>query len=506
MLRNIKNKLNLFFEALLLSKEEKKIISENILLKFDHNKKNLIFEIVPDYYYLIYYKKLFSQDPYKNYNKIGIWTLFLPTQKNANVPHYIIRRVYQKVYYFFLKIKWIKLFKTVGAVKFIDLTNSEFNFFKYKKFNSNKNLNRKKILKYSLGGIEVGDLVYDTYLRYRALPTLFVGDVFKNYLFFKAEKVLKNLEKINKKYCPVVYFTGYSSYLHHGLPVRYFLKKGVKVFSGKNNSQINKQLTKKDPRHVENYEDFVKHFAKIKNKNEILEFSKKKLNERFSGDDRKRLFYMKFNPYNKNYKIGKKLYYDLAKTKGVVFLQDFYDSPHDWGSMIFPDFYIWCIYTLNIIKKYKLPIAVKPHPNMFTFSKETPSLIERLKKRYDKIVWLDHTLSNKYLFKKIDFGISASGSILLELAYHNIVPISCGDHPGKYFDFTLAAKSIMQYKNLLINYRSIKKSINIKNLCAFNYMYYFHENTSINLNDDILIKKLRNKSLFNKKDLALTYD
>jgi chromosomal replication initiation ATPase DnaA len=31
--------------------------------------------------------------------------------------------------------------------------------------------------------------------------------------------------------------------------------------------------------------------------------------------------------------------------------------------LVFRDFYVWTIFTLNIIRKFKLRIAIKPHPN-----------------------------------------------------------------------------------------------------------------------------------------------
>ena len=46
----------------------------------------------------------------------------------------------------------------------------------------------------------------------------------------------------------------------------------------------------------------------------------------------------------------------LKNIDGVLFLQDFYDSPHDWGKLSFDDFYHWTIYTLILIKKYLMMI------------------------------------------------------------------------------------------------------------------------------------------------------
>mgnify|MGYP003328249024 CR=1 FL=1 len=44
---------------------------------------------------------------------------------------------------------------------------------------------------------------------------------------------------------------------------------------------------------------------------------------------------------------------NLKKIKGVLFLQDFFDAPAAWGQNVFDDYYLWTLYSLMIIKKYK---------------------------------------------------------------------------------------------------------------------------------------------------------
>jgi hypothetical protein len=67
----------------------------------------------------------------------------------------------------------------------------------------------------------------------------------------------------------------------------------------------------------------------------------------------KKIDYLSTDTYNgerENFKEIDK----LKNIDGVLFLQDFYDSPHDWGNLVFIDYYIWTIFTLNTIRKYKL--------------------------------------------------------------------------------------------------------------------------------------------------------
>jgi hypothetical protein len=238
-----------------------------------------------------------------------------------------------------------------------------------------------------------------------------------------------------------------------------------------------------------------------------LEFSKNDLFKRFSKKKKfkSHLSYLLIDTYNVK-KISNEEINKLRNIDGVLFLQDFYDSPHDWGNLVFNDYYIWTIFTLNIIRKYKLKIAIKPHPNSWYNSPDSIGLYERLKKRYRNIIWLNKDLPNKLIFKKIKFGISATGTVLFELAYHNIKAVSCGDHPGKDFNFTINAKSKDEYRSILLNIDQISKpSCSKKNLLIYNYIYFhFNMDAFKNVARKIELKKIDfNKSIslleFNKK-------
>jgi len=496
----------LLFYNLKLTILEKKIIKNCEFVKIDHNKKNIFFEIIPDYYYLCYYKALFSDSRFKRYNKIGIWTYFLPTNNNRNFFLFILQRIYQVFYYFFLKKKWIKLYKVIGFSKCINLTKSDF-FYKKNYLKKNKIKKKHNLLSLKYKNILIGDLIYDTYLRFRNYPTIDLKDEFLNYLIIKSYEINNDVNRLIKKYNPKIYFTGYTTYMHHGLPTRFFLSRNIKVYSGKNYVQLNQKLTKSYFSHHPNHKNFMSSFEKLNDKKKIIQFSKKNIAIKYNSNNKNIPNYLKLNPYKPNQKLEKIFLNKLKNIQGVLFLQSFQDAPHSWGKMIFPDFYTWCIFTLNLIKKHKLPIAVKPHPNQkfFIESMKMPNLITRLKKRYKDLVWLDERLNNKFIFKFIKYGISASGSILFELALFNKIAISCGDHPGRYFNFTIEAKNQSDYKKLLTKpIKQLKKKTDLQSLYIFNYMYYIHSRSSITIKNKNLEKFLLIQRPFKIDDLIYT--
>ena len=97
--------------------------------------------------------------------------------------------------------------------------------------------------------IKIGDLIYDYYLRYYLKATFDVSNIFViNKMLNYIQTSYQNLEKfykVNKKnlFC---YIPQYASYIQHGLPVRYFLKKRVPVIGGMTSNQYVKKFTIND--------------------------------------------------------------------------------------------------------------------------------------------------------------------------------------------------------------------------------------------------------------------
>ena len=66
-----------------------------------------------------------------------------------------------------------------------------------------------------------------------------------------------------------------------------------------------------------------------------------------------------YNYKNKN-KISK--INSKKKIKVLIALHNFYDSPHVFGNMLFPDFYEWLRHIVKLSKLTDYEWLVKPHP------------------------------------------------------------------------------------------------------------------------------------------------
>ena len=264
ILKKIATHLSLIFNSLFLDKHERKFIAANKKKKFIKNikKKNILIQAVSDYYYLAYYKTLINDQRYSDYNFIGLWPYFQEPVRKRILILQILNEFYNSFLLFFIYRKWSKLYKSIG-IQNIEKINSG-NFFK-KKINDENFFFKSKsdVINFKISNIYIGDILYDTYLRFRAMPTLFLRDFFLYNLVSKCRSIIFNLEALMKKHKFAYFFTSYSSYIHHGLPVRFFLKKKVTVYSGKNASQYNKKLSQNKLSHCEDFKKYKIYYLSL---------------------------------------------------------------------------------------------------------------------------------------------------------------------------------------------------------------------------------------------------
>lgn len=326
-----------------------------------------------------------------------------------------------------------------------------------------------------LRGTYCGDLIYDTYLRYRVQPTVDVKDRFLRYVIAQALNAQSATRNLLKRKSFDLFLTSYTSYVQHGIPAREALQLGVQVFSAGNLSQHFKALSVNDVLHTTAHWNYRAKFMNVKNQEEAITQAKHELEKRFNGEMDRATLYMKSSAYMES------VLEMPCDIEGVVFLHDFFDSPHCHRSMLFEDFLEWIRFTLGLIQKNHLPFAIKPHPNQLPESKR---VVERLQIEYPDVHWLPASISNKQIFRSgIKCGVSVYGTILHELVYHGIPAIAAGDHPHTDFKIAYTPTTIDAYAHALCNYRDIVMPINAKDeVLAFYYMHNIAVSEGLALN------------------------
>jgi len=315
--------------------------------------------------------------------------------------------------------------------------------------------------------ISVGDLIYDFYLRFKPSPTVQLDDFYLFIIIWRAKMYVRMSTKYFKKTKPVFYLTSYTTYISHGIPVRVALRLDVPVFSLGSFSEFFKKVTAESWYHTKDtsqYKSIFYQFEAIPNK---LQAAETALQKRLSGAVDLATSYMKQSAY-----AGHDAEVPPLLGKIVIFLHDFFDSPHIYGSLLFPDFWEWICKTIEILQKNNIPFVIKPHPNQ---PLETlGDILEKLKNIYPSIEFISGKFSNTQLVGAgMSAAVSVYGTVAHEMAYLGVPTITSGENPHGSYEFDYRAKSLSEYEDLLIHHAGLAtdKSKMREEALSFYYMH-----------------------------------
>ena len=326
----------------------------------------------------------------------------------------------------------------------------------------------------SIGDVEVADLVISSYLRFKPAPMFNVKDPFVRRLLWQALRDVRQANAYFGLVKPRWYLTSYTTYLEHGIPARVALRHGVEVCSFGNLNRFGKILTLSDTYQTLDYSGFRRIFESLSNRSERLEEARRQLKTRLAGGIDAATSYMRQSAYGKS---------DIEIPAGlsgavVIFLHDFYDSPHVYPDLIFDDFWQWICFTIEALQKAGVGFFLKPHPNQIALSDKALVL---LRQKYHDLHWLPAMTSNAQLATAgIACGVTVYGTVAHELAYLGVPSIGCARHPHHAFDFCRTARTRAEYESMLKTYESmpVPREEMQRQALAFYYMHNLYGNDS----------------------------
>lgn len=325
-------------------------------------------------------------------------------------------------------------------------------------------------LSLEVDGIEVADLLVDSYLRFKPSPEFDVNDPFVRRLVWQALRDVRQAQAYFGRHKPRWYLTSYTTYLEHGIPARAALRQGVEVWSFGNLNSFGKRLAQADHFHTQNFAGYRARFESLDRQEERLQQAREQLEKRMSGGIDAATSYMRQSAYSQS---GVELPAGLDGAV-VVFLHDFYDSPHIYPELVFHDFWRWICFTIEVLQKTGVTFFLKPHPNQIALSDEA---LSRLRQKYPELRWLPAAASNVQLARAgIACGVTVYGTVAHELAYLGVPSIGCARHPHYTFDFCRTARNRDEYEGLLKAYQEqpLPKEEMQRQALAFYYMHNLH--------------------------------
>ena len=325
-------------------------------------------------------------------------------------------------------------------------------------------------LSLKIDGIEVADLIVDSYLRLKPSPEFDVTDPFIRRLVWQALRDVRQAQTYFGNFKPHLYLTSYATYLEHGIPVRVALRQGVEVWSFGSLNGFGKRLKRADHFHTQNFAGYRTGFDALDQQEERLSAARQQLESRLSGEIDAATSYMRKSAYG----IAQTNLESDLNGAVVIFLHDFYDSPHVYPELVFHDFWRWICFTVEVLQKSGVTFFLKPHPNQITLSDEA---LVRLREYYPDLNWLPGEVSNVQLARAgIACGVTVYGTVAHELAYLGVPSIGCARHPHYTFDFCRTARTRDEYEDMLKTYATlpVPKEEMQRQALTFYYMHNLH--------------------------------
>lgn len=359
--------------------------------------------------------------------------------------HYIKSRCLARL----LNLKWKRLYESYCPIVGIEALKIH-RFYDFLAFLSAirlwiKIINGSDLVKLSIGGIYIGDLVSDSYIRYKPNYYVEIKDIYLFVIIWNACKSVRQAHNYFSKNNVKIFFTAYSTYIHHGIYLRVALKFNVPVYSFGNYQNFSKRLTNDDWFHTKYSRFYYLDFLKLTRsaQDHLLIQAEKMLHYRVRGGVDLATRYMRKSAYEETATL------DMDVSDGVVvFLHDFYDSPHVFYDMVFPNFWEWACFTIDTLRNAGKKFFVKVHPNQIDLSSD---VVRRLFLKYPDLVLIPQNITNLQLVNAgIRVGVTVYGTVSHELAFLGVPSICCARHPHVAFNFCVTAKTRTEYEEFLL--------------------------------------------------------
>jgi hypothetical protein len=341
---------------------------------------------------------------------------------------------------------------------------------------------KKQLFQLKVLGVWIGIDIYESYLKHYNQPTVDFEDLRLSNLikegigltifwqdYFKKNKVKAvivshdcyvHLNILNK----VAYQNKISVYLPNIRGI-FLVKKPFSIYS-----------------HLSYYPQMFKSLSN-KEKKTALALGKQQLQERISGQVGAEMPHRTRSAFHSQF-IPQRLLKKSNKTKILISTHCFYDNPHAYRPLPFPDFYEWLHFLGQISQQTNYDWYLKPHPDPLP---GTLATIKSIVADYPQIKIIPYQSSVYQLAQEgLDFALTIYGSIGHEYPALGIQVINASYNPHIAYNFNWHAKTIKEYRNLLFNLPKLSKKINLQKIYEFYYLHYYYVPA-----DDLILKSYR---------------
>lgn len=319
-----------------------------------------------------------------------------------------------------------------------------------------KNIKTKAdLLDFCIDGQNIGLDIYETYLRERHQPTLRFGDPALFRMFVRGITTWLYWDQFFQKNKVCGAILSHNCYIAYGTPLRAALKHKVPVYLAE---VYGGQLILTNPNCYDNFHLYHEMFSRLpaEQQKSELEWAKARLDLRFNGVVGVDMGYSTKSAFGRP-NASERYLRESPNVKVLICTHCFYDNPHGYGRMLFPDFYEWFSFLNEVAKQTDYDWYVKTHPDFLPGTLET---IQEILGSDSKIKVLPAHASHLQMRDEgIDYVLTCNGTVGMEYPLLGIQAISIGNNPRLAYDFNFQAQSVEEYRRLLLSLKDRPKKV-----------------------------------------------
>lgn len=354
---------------------------------------------------------------------------------------------------------------------------------------------KEDVFRIAFRDIVLGDLIYDSYLRYNYQPTVRLEDEALRQVIENAFLIALACAEYFAEHLVTTLLPYDAPYIESGIVHRFAVRHGVPIYAVEYNPLTLHRMDGEmrpgdlgDHRHwplkVSNRQPSPEIFSLLRPVEQQLglEKARRALAEKFEG----RLastFQASYNAPTAAHMntfsatATEPVFENTGRPRILVMLSDFCDAPNVLRWALFPDFYEWLDFLSAQAARTEFDWYVKPHPNVHydrRMNEANDRTIAELKQRHPHLRFISSRTSNRQI---LDEGINAMftvyGSSAHEFAYHGVPVVNAGDNAHSEFDFNFHPTTREEYARLIQTADRLQLAIDRTEIEKFYYLFNF---------------------------------
>lgn len=326
---------------------------------------------------------------------------------------------------------------------------------------------KKDLFDWSVDGVQIGDEVYETYLRQFSRPTAELESFRCRYVMFVALNYYLFFSDFFARNKVAAAVLSHDFYVSMGILSKIAWKNGIPVYLA--NGHDMKKTTRPDEKYAE-FSRYREYFATLNpaERQAGIAWGKAQLEQRLGGVVGVNMAYSTKSAYTSELIARQTAPSD--KIKIVIATHCFFDNPRCYGGMLFTDFYEWISFLGKISEETDYEWYIKTHRD---FLPGTMEAVTQLATKYPKFKVIDpNTTWHQLRDEGVSVALTSYGSIGHELPLLGYKVINAGYNPHIAYRFNWHARSVEEYREMLLGIDRLGPIQELESVYEFYFVHY----------------------------------